>query len=755
MTRLTTLLLAGVSLLPVAARAQTLPPVNVYAEPAAEPAAAPAAQASGAIRVTPREIADFSPRADDATRVLAETAGVDFYSAGGVSSLPVIHGFNDDRNAVVLGGVPISAACANHMNPPLSYIAPTAIGAVEVFTVNVPVSKGGDSIGGAILVTPRPPVFASGAAVTKGPAPAVGPLGPGVIASGSIASSFRSNTGGISLSGHANVADDHFSLVYDGDWAKAGDYHAGGGAVVRSTAYQATNQAATLAYRNDGQILAFRYAYQYIPYQGFPNQYMDMLGNNANSYDLSWKGAFAWGRIEANAYYHITQHYMNFLSDRVGYVTSGQTGMPMYVNGQDFGYRIKAEIDVSAQDLLRVGNELHLQRLNEWWPSPKYMVMGGMPMLNTTPGAMCCNTFVNIDNGQRNVLSTYVEWERRWSAQWSTLLGLRNDTVWMNTGDVQGYSALNSTMSMMGGMSSFSYQRDAAAFNAQDHARTDVNFDVAALARYTPDGFGQYELGYTRKTRSPNIYERYAWSTGAMASTMIGWFGDGNGYVGNLKLKPEVAHTVAASAQWADPAKAWNARLTPYYSYVEDYIDVNRIGMFGTGVNAVNLLQFSNHDAQLAGVDLSGRALVLQSPEIGDVSVSGSAGYTYGRRNDGQWLYHMMPLHGQVALEDAIAVAGGRLAGAFELRAAAAKTDVQALRLEPVTPAFAVMNLRANFEYRNLRFDLGVENLADKLYYEPLGGIDIADYRAGANALLHTPLAAQGRTVYGGVTVKF
>ncbi|MCW2272821.1 hypothetical protein M2321_000384 [Rhodoblastus acidophilus] len=33
--------------------------------------------------------------------------------------------------------------------------------------------------------------------------------------------------------------------------------------------------------------------------------------------------------------------------------------------------------------------------------------------------------------------------------------------------------------------------------------------------------------------------------------------------------------------------------------------------------------------------------------------------------------------------------------------------------------------------------------------------MDIADWMAGANPLLHTPLAALGRTVYGGMTVKF
>ena len=84
---------------------------------------------------------------------------------------------------------------------------------------------------------------------------------------------FRSNGGGIGVSGHVGMATEHFSLQYDGAWSKSGNYYAGGGnKVVRSTQYEAQNQAATLAYTNEGQTLSFRYAYQWIPYQGFPNQ---------------------------------------------------------------------------------------------------------------------------------------------------------------------------------------------------------------------------------------------------------------------------------------------------------------------------------------------------------------------------------------------------------------------------------------------------------------------------------------------------
>jgi iron complex outermembrane receptor protein len=66
-----------------------------------------------------------------------------------------------------------------------------------------------------------------------------------------------------------------------------------------------------------------------------------------------------------------------------------------------------------------------------------------------------------------------------------------------------------------------------------------------------------------------------------------------------------------------------------------------------------------------------------------------------------------------------------------------------------------VINLRESFTLQNLRFDLGVENLANQQYYNPLGGINIANFEAGENTLLHTPVSAMGRMIYGGVTVKF
>ena len=175
-----------------------------------------------------------------------------------------------------------------------------------------------------------------------------------------------------------------------------------------------------------------------------------------------------------------------------------------------------------------------------------------------TTGGMAPNTFININNGQRDRLGVFAEWEARWNPQWVSLLGVRSDTVLMNTGTVQGY---NNGM-MYNGMPLY----PATTFNASDRKRTDHNFDVTALSRYTPEATLDFEAGYARKTRSPNLYERYAWSTNTMAMEMVNFAGDGNYYIGNLDLKPEVANTFSATVNWHDAAKEQRGiAVTPYY----------------------------------------------------------------------------------------------------------------------------------------------------------------------------------------------
>lgn len=675
-------------------------------------------------------IADQLPTTSNTASLLTKAPGVSIYQAGGVSGLPAINGLADDRVKILLNGMAVSSACANHMNPPLSYTDPANVGSIEVIGGVTPVSKGGDSIAGTVVVESAAPRFAA--------------AGQGVRLSGSASAFYRSNGDGIATSATAEAATENVSVSYTGAWTRSGQYKDGHGDTVTSTEYEAANHALRLAIRDGGNLFIVQGGLQFMPYQGFVNQRMDLVDNQAEFVNTRWVGRYGWGVIDARAFYQHTAHEMNFLPDKkYNNPMMPPRNMPMLTDGHDMGYAIKAEIPVSASSLLRIGNELHRQTLDDWWPATMAMV-----------GMMGPNTYLTINDGERTRVGTFLEWEKKWTRAWTTLLGVRNDVVWMNTGDVQGYN--NSPMSV--------YKADADAFNARDHARTDVNFDATALVRYEPDPNSTHEVGYARKTRSPNFYERYAWSrqydgtmmgTAQMAMNMIGWFGDGNGYTGNLDLKPEVAHTISFTTGWHDGTrKEWGLKVTPYFTYVEDYIGVRKIGN-SVGAQHVGFvdLQFANHDALLYGVNVEGRMPLLTSPAFGRFALTGVAGYVHGENADTHVsLYHMMPLHGRFALTHSL----GGWSSALELALVAGKHNVDTVRNELRTGAYALVNVRTSYEVGNVRFDLGVENLLDSYYEDPLAGHYIEPtMRGGAARVDKGNVPGQGRSVNVGVTVKF
>lgn len=657
----------------------------------------------------------------DTAALLTRAPGVTIYQAGGVSGMPAINGLNDDRVRILLNGMAVKSACANSMNPPLSYSDPSQVSSIEIISGVTPVSKGGDSIAGTVIVETAEPTFAATA--------------DGVHRSGEVSTIYRSNGNGVVVSGKAEVSTRNVSIGYAGAWTRAGNYKDGNGDAVRSTEYEAQNHAVSLAFRGDSYLLTMQGGVQYIPYQGYVNQRMDMVDNKAGFFNTKYVGQFGWGTLEARAFYHKVSHEMNFLDDKKHTTPMGRD-MPMRTEGQTFGYSLKAEVALTPADKLRFGNEFHGQRLDDWWPPVPGMMM------------MCCSDYLTINNGKRDRLGTFAEWERKWSGKVTTLFGVRNDIVWMDTGDVQGYNVA-------------SYGADAAAFNARDHKRTDVNWDATAMLQYQPSDRVLFEAAYGMKTRSPNLYERYTWTTkdspmdmgGQMAMSMIGWFGDGNGYVGNLDLKPEVAHTVSLTTGWSDgPAKKWALKVTPYYTYVSDFIGVRRwpVANSQAALGFTNL-QFANHDAEIYGINVTGSMPLTSSETYGNFGLSGILGYVHGENADtGVSLYHMMPLYSRIALTHQL----GGWSTQLQLDLYAGKHNVDTVRNELETGGYALVNLRTSYEWQNLRFSLGVDNLLDR-YYEPaLGGTYLYPVMAGTVATKGNVPGA-GRSVNAGLTVKF
>ncbi|MCW8905987.1 MAG: TonB-dependent receptor [Sedimenticola sp.] len=739
---------------PLLAEEAPLPQISVSGEPI------PGGEVPDRQAVERETIRRLRSITSDTASLLKQVPGVQTYGAGGVSSLPVIHGLGDDRLRVKVDGMDLISACGNHMNPPLSYIDPTSVATARVFAGITPVSVGGDSIGSAILVDSPEPEFAQ--------------PGAGLLQKGEVGAFYRSNGHARGGNISATIANENLSLTYRGSTARADDYKAGDdfkpaglaaagrgwldGDEVGSTQYKSTNHALDLGYRHENHLFELKLGLQDIPYQGWPNQRMDMTGNDSTQINLAYTGEYDWGVLEARAYREHTRHKMQFGEDKLYWYGSNAgapnpdgvpctpspgmngcaAGMPMDTEGDNRGLQLKADIALSSRDLLRIGGEAQRYRLDDWWdPSGK---------------GMWPNTFWNINNGQRDRLALFGEWEAQWDPQWLTQFGLRGERVSMDAGGVQGYNT-----------TSAQYAAESAAFNAADREKTDHNLDLTALARFTPDRNRSIEFGYARKTRSPNLYERYAWSTGGMAMRMINMAGDGNGYVGNLDLEPETAHTVSATFDWhAEQGDEWGLKVTPYVTYVDDYIDAARCSSANSNCGAGNqtatdafvYLQFVNQSARLYGFDISGHYPLAKGTPLGRFTARGMLSYVQGENRDtGDNLYNMMPLNARLALEQE----HGGWSNTLELELVDDKSEVSSVRNELETDGYALLHLRSSYEWKRLRLDLGVENLFDKFYNHPLGGAYVGQGKtmSGTGVPWGTPVPGMGRSIYAGLNLSF
>ena len=727
------------------------------------------------------EVARLRPATSDAASLLRDVPGVSLYGAGGASSLPAIRGLADDRLRIKVDGMDLIASCPNHMNPPLSYLDPTNVGKLTVYAGITPVSVGGDSIGGTIAAETAAPVFAE--------------PGQPTLFTGEIGGFYRSNGDAYGGNVAVTAATDSISLSYRGAHAEAHNYTAGGdfkrntakgratGRLghtlpldeVGSTAYTTQTQTLGMAFKGRNHLVEAELGLQNVPEQLYPNQRMDMLDNEQQRFNLHYLGQFDWGSLDGRAFYEKVDHFMDFGPDKrfwygpgkpptgsggdVGFDGLGNgypcspisgtrmvngamvgcaAGMPMYTESKTIGVTVSADVDLSDKDLLRIGGQYLSYKLDDWWePSGAGM----------WPGA-----FDNINDGERNRFALYGEWESRMSAEWMTLLGVRYERVRADAADVRGYStAVNAPGNQYA---------DAEAFNARDHGRTDNNVDLTALGRYTLSPSSDIEFGIARKVRSPNLYERYTWSTWAMAAVMNNFVGDGNGYIGNLDLEPEKAHTVSATFDWHATDRSWELKLTPFYTHVTDYIDAVRCvqGAACTPANATAtdkfvVLQYVNQSARLYGFDLSGH-VPLAKNDWGEFGLTGLINYTNGRNRDtDDELYNIMPLNAKLALTHQL----GGWDNAIEFVGAMAKDDVSDVRNEIETPGYGLANLRASYSWKHARVDVGVENLFDRLYYLPLGGAYVG--QGTTMALNGIPwgiaVPGMGRSIYAGVTLKY
>ena len=626
---------------------------------------------------------EVKARAADSGAFLQEVPGAAVVRNGAQTSILQLRGLSGDRVKVSVDGMTVTPACPNHMDPPLHYASPASVEAMTVIAGFTPVSLGGDSIGGTVLVRPLPLPFAEGEET---------------LWFGDAGSVYRSSNDGWGWNGRAGAASRGLSVAYEGSRETADNLRFAGGHV-RDSGYDTQQHTLRSALKTSSGVWSFDTGILQTRNAGTPALTMDMIEDDGYRVGLAYENALRFGTLEGRLYYHTIDHLMDNYSRRP--LGMGMMQMFSKATSDDVGLDLGASVPRGLHTF-RAGTGFHWNELDAYQQS----VMTGMQQ----------DTF---NDARRARIGTYGEWQADWTSRWRTLVGVRNDTVISDASDIERYNPMGSAAA------------DAAAFNAKGHYFVDPDFDATAAVRWTANAHNAYELGFARKTRAPSLLERYLWTPLSASAGLA----DGRTYIGNLDLDPETSYQVALTADWH--GRGWELKATPFYNYVDDYIQGVPIPY-----NATTVLQFQNLDeAELYGVDAGGRY------DLGaHVSLRATLSYVRGRDLDNDDnLYRIAPLHGTVAVEHRIAGLESEIALVW----ADSQKKVADYNDEPTTSGYAVVNLRTGYTFRDhWNVYVGLENVFDEKYSDHLGGI---------NRVLHSDVAVgerlpgAGRFVYCGL----
>jgi len=232
------------------------------------------------------------------------------------------------------------------------------------------------------------------------------------------------------------------------------------------------------------------------------------------------------------------------------------------------------------------------------------------------------------------------------------------------------------------------------------------------------EGTVRPRLTLSRKERVPNAVERFSW----LPTEASGGLADGNIYIGNRDLKPEVAWALEGGLDIGEGAL--KVRPSLFYRRIDNYIQGTPVPAsmpVQLAIAAMNgdatPLMFSNTDATLHGFDAD-----LSWQMIAPLRLEATVSYVRGKRRDiADNLYRIAPLNGRAALT----WEGQRWSASAEVVMAARQKRVSTTNGERSNPGWAVANAWFDWSItRSLRFSGGIENLFDRRYAEHLAGLN-------------------------------
>jgi len=145
--------------------------------------------------------------------------------------------------------------------------------------------------------------------------------------------------------------------------------------------------------------------------------------------------------------------------------------------------------------------------------------------------------------------------------------------------------------------------------------------------------------------------------------------------------------------------------------------------------------------------------LLAETSNYGSFSSTGVLSYVKGKNlTTGDNLYNIMPLNMKLAIEQRV----GNWTNVIEAKLVEAKTDVQAVRKELKTGGYGLLNLYSSYEWEKVRLDVGVKNLLNKFYSDPLGGAYVGQGATmGTGVAYGVSVPGMGRSINTSLSMKF
>lgn len=639
----------------------------------------------------------------DATAIAARVAGGDIFGNGALSGQLSYRGLAGERVLGRVNGQRFASGGPNAMDPPLHYAPSILVERIDIARGVAPVAEG-PSLGGAINAELVQAQFTDSASLT-----------PQLRA----VSQYRSVDDSYAIGGLAALGSEQWRLGIIASREEGDDYRFPGGRAV-GTLFERNLYGLHAGFRAGAGELFVEYRRSETDPSGNPPFALDIVYFNTDFVQGGFRGQIAQDVGLTLRLGHVAvRHLMDNQTVRQPSAAPAQARATF------------ADADtLTAEAALRFGT------------ARAYLEVGA--------DAEITDRFVTITNptnpaffieSQPNVraerMGAYVQWRGSLGAA-QFEVGGRID----RTEQSAGVPRLGTAVPM-------GPRGLANAFIASGRSADDTTVD--AVARVWVEGGALVpRLTLARKTRVPSVLERFAW----LPTEASFGLADGNIYVGNQSLAPEVAWIAEGGF---DLANDWlTLRPTVYYRRVDNFIQGTPFdatpGVVDTAVEMVasmsgdpTPLMFRNTDAELYGADLD---FVVRP--AANLELAGTASLVRGQRRDiADDLYRIPPAN----LRLSATWATGALSVGAEVFAAADQNRVSQTNGELAGDGFATVGLFARYALgEGVAIEAGIENLLDEQYAPHLAGRS----RVGASDVpLGERLPGPGRGVWARITAQF